>query len=67
LVRSFAADTEQAVGIVDPGLVATEISGGRGRDPEDVGEMFVWAAQGVASEDLDGEVLDLRTWKQATR
>ena len=67
LVRSFAADTEQAVGIVDPGLVATEISGGRGRDPEDVGEMFVWAAQEVASEDLDGEVLDLKTWKQATR
>ena len=67
LVRSFAADAEQAVGVVDPGLVATEISGGRGRDPEDVSEMFVWAAQEVASEELDGEVLDLRTWKKATR
>jgi NAD(P)-dependent dehydrogenase (short-subunit alcohol dehydrogenase family) len=67
LVRGFAADAEQTVGIVDPGLVATAISGGRGRDPEDVSEMFVWAAQEAPSEEFDGEVLDLKAWKRATR
>ncbi|PSQ23330.1 short-chain dehydrogenase [Halobacteriales archaeon QS_8_65_32] len=67
LVRGFAADAEQAVGVVDPGTVATEVTGGRGRDPEEVAEMFVWAARDVASENLDGEVLDLKSWKKATR
>lgn len=67
LVRGFAADAEQAVGVVDPGTVATEVTGGRGRDPEEVAEMFVWAARDVASESLDGEVLDLKSWKKATR
>ena len=67
LVRGFAADAEQAVGVVDPGTVATGVTGGRGRDPEEVAEMFVWAARDVASENLDGEVLDLKSWKKATR
>jgi NAD(P)-dependent dehydrogenase (short-subunit alcohol dehydrogenase family) len=65
LVRSFAADLEQSVAVVDPGYVATDISGGKGRDPDDVAPMFVWAAAGA--EDVDGELLDLRTWKAATR
>jgi len=67
LVRGFAADADQAVGIVDPGLVATDVSGGRGRDPEDVSDMFVWAVRDVSATDLDGAVLDLRAWKGATR
>jgi NAD(P)-dependent dehydrogenase (short-subunit alcohol dehydrogenase family) len=67
LVRSFAADAEQAVGVVDPGLVATDVTDGRGRDPEEVGEMFVWAAQDADPEDINGDVLDLQTWKKATR
>ena len=65
LVRGFAADIDQSVAVVDPGYVATDLSGGKGRDPADVAPMFVWAARDA--EDVDGEVLDLRAWKSATR
>ena len=65
LVRGFAADIDQSVAVVDPGYVATDLSGGKGRDPADVAPMFVWAARDA--EDADGEVLDLRAWKSATR
>ena len=67
LVRGFAADLDHSVGIVDPGLVATDVTGGQGRDAEDVAPMFLWAATDCPSEDLDGEIVDLRAWKQATR
>ena len=67
LVRGFAADLEQAVGVVDPGYVATDLSGDTGRDPDDVAPMFVWAARDADAEAVDGEVLDLRAWKSATR
>jgi NAD(P)-dependent dehydrogenase (short-subunit alcohol dehydrogenase family) len=67
LVRGFAVDLDQSVGVVDPGLVATDVTGGQGRDPEDVAPMFRWAATDCPAEDLDGEVVDLRTWKTATR
>jgi len=67
LVRGFAADLDQAVGVVDPGYVATDLSGGEGRDPADVAPMFVWAARDADAETVDGEILDLRTWKSATR
>ncbi|MDS0299605.1 SDR family oxidoreductase [Halogeometricum sp. S1BR25-6] len=66
LARQFAADADPAVGIVDPGLVATDLSGGAGRDPADVAPMFVWAAA-LDRSDLDGARLDLRAWKDATR
>jgi len=65
LVRGFAADLDQSVAVVDPGYVATDLSGGTGRDPEEVAPMFVWAARDAA--DVDGEILDLRAWKRATR
>ncbi|AZH26239.1 SDR family oxidoreductase [Haloplanus aerogenes] len=65
LVRGFAADIDQSVAVVDPGYVATDLSGGKGRDPEDVAPMFVWAARDA--DDIDGEILDLRAWKRATR
>jgi NAD(P)-dependent dehydrogenase (short-subunit alcohol dehydrogenase family) len=67
LVRGFATDLDQTVGVVDPGLVATEVTGGQGRDPEDVAPMFLWAATDCPTADLDGQVVDLRTWKKATR
>jgi NAD(P)-dependent dehydrogenase (short-subunit alcohol dehydrogenase family) len=67
LVRGFATDLDQTVGVVDPGLVATEVTGGQGRDPEDVAPMFLWAATDCPTEDLDGQVVDLRSWKKATR
>ncbi|MFB6256603.1 MAG: SDR family oxidoreductase [Haloplanus sp.] len=65
LVRGFAADIDQSAVVVDPGYVATDLSGNKGRDPADVAPMFVWAARDA--EDIDGEVLDLRAWKSATR
>ena len=68
VARAFSADLEQAVGVVDPGLVATDLTGAdRARDPADVAPMFVWAAVEADPETLDGERIDLRTWKSATR
>jgi NAD(P)-dependent dehydrogenase (short-subunit alcohol dehydrogenase family) len=67
LARGFSADLDVPVGVVDPGYVATDLSGGKGRDPEDVAPMFVWAARDAAPDAVDGEVVDLRTWKRATR
>lgn len=65
LVRGFAADLDRSVAVVDPGYVATDLSGGKGRDPADIAPMFVWAARDA--DDVDGETLDLRAWKRATR
>jgi len=67
LVRGFSADVDQPVGVVDPGIVATDLTGGKGRDPADVGGMFRWAALECPAENLDGSVVDLRQWKKATR
>jgi NAD(P)-dependent dehydrogenase (short-subunit alcohol dehydrogenase family) len=66
LARGFAAELDATVGVVDPGQVSTDLTNGPGREPADVAEMFVWAA-GEAQAELDGEVLDLRAWKSATR
>lgn len=64
IARGFAADAEQVVGILYPGIVATELTRGKGRDPEGVAEMFVWAATECPAEELDGSVVDLRDWKR---
>jgi len=65
--RGFAVDADQSVGVVDPGIVATDLTGGKGRDPADVADMFRWAALECPADDLDGAVVGLREWKQATR
>ncbi|MFB6125831.1 MAG: SDR family oxidoreductase [Halolamina sp.] len=67
VARGFAADLDQPVGVVDPGYVATDLSGGKGRDPEDVAEMFVWAATEADADDLDGGVLELKSWLKEKR
>jgi len=67
IARGFAADADQAAGVVDPGLVATDLTGGRGRDPADVAGLFVWAATECPAEELNGGVVSLRDWKRATR
>ena len=67
VARGFAADVDQVVGVVDPGAVATDLTGGEGRDPADVAGLFVWAASEADAESLDGDVLDLQAWKRATR
>lgn len=66
VARQFAADLDQAVGIVDPEQVGTDLTGGQGRPPEEVAELFVWAATDAPEADLDGNVLTLREWKTAT-
>ena len=68
LARGFATDLEQSVCVVDPGLVATELTGiEKARDPSDVAPMFLWAASEADPEEINGEVVDLKTWKQSTR
>jgi len=68
VARGFAADLDATVGVVDPGLVATDLTGKeRARDPESVAPLFVWAATEAPAEDLNGDRLGLREWKSATR
>jgi 3-oxoacyl-[acyl-carrier protein] reductase len=68
LARQFATELAVPVGVVDPGQVSSDLTGnGPGRDPEDVADMFHWAATAAPADDLDGAIVDLRTWKQATR
>ena len=68
VARGFAADLDATVGVVDPGLVATDLTGQeRARDPESVAPLFVWAATEASPEDLNGGRIGLREWKSATR
>jgi len=68
IARGFAADLDATVGVVDPGLVATDLTGKeRAREPESVAPLFVWAATEAPAEELNGERLGLREWKAATR
>lgn len=67
VARGFAADIEQAVGIVDPGVAATALTDGEGRDPEDVVGLFEWAATEVDADELNGGRLTLADWERATR
>ncbi|WP_256687229.1 SDR family oxidoreductase [Halococcus qingdaonensis] len=67
LVRGFATELDSSVGLLDLGQVATDLAGEAGRDPADIAGMFVWAATEADDDELDGSVLDLRAWRQATR
>ena len=67
VARGFATELAHPVGIIDPGQVVTDLTGTEGRDPADIDEMVLWAATEVAPEDLDGAVVDLRAWREATR
>jgi hypothetical protein len=67
LVRGFGTDLDATAMVVDPGYVATDLSGGQGRDPADVAPMFRWAATEADPAEFDGSVVDLKTWKQASR
>ncbi len=67
LVRQFSVDVAQTAAVVDPGMVESDLSGPGGRDPEDVAPMFVWAATEADAGGIDGDRVDLRTWKRATR
>ena len=67
VVRGFSADTEYVVGCLEPGVVATDLTGGQGREPESIAGMFVWAATEADPDDVDGGVVGLGEWKRATR
>lgn len=66
IARGFATDIDQPVGVVDPGQVATELTGGRGHDPADVAPQFLWALDEAPADLLDGEVLDRGVWRSNT-
>lgn len=68
LARGFSVDIEQPVCVVDPGLVATDLTGiKKARDAADIAPMYLWVATEADPEEINGEVVDLRTWKQSTR
>ena len=62
----FAADIDHAVGVVDPGQVATDLTGGEGRDPADAAELFEWAATEASVDEVDGEIVGLKEFRKAT-
>ncbi|PSP67333.1 short-chain dehydrogenase [Halobacteriales archaeon QH_8_67_27] len=65
VARQFAVGSDAAVGVVDPGAVATELTGGQGMDPERAADLVLWAARDADSERLDGSVLDRRAMREA--
>lgn len=70
LVRGFAADLDATVAALDPGVVATAMTGEKGedgRDPADVAGLFVWAARDAPADEVDGEPVGLEEWRRATR
>lgn len=67
VARGFGADIDNVVAVVDPGQVATDLSGGEGHDPADVAEQFRWAATEAPAELIDGDVIDRKAWRSATR
>ena len=65
IARGFGADTERVVGVVDPGQVDTELTGGEGHDPETVAKQFLWALTEAPPGLLDGQVVDRSDWRKA--
>lgn len=66
LMRGFATEISQPVGCLDPGQVATDLSGPDGRDSDEVAPMFRWAVN-LPPDELNGKILGLREWRKATR
>jgi NAD(P)-dependent dehydrogenase (short-subunit alcohol dehydrogenase family) len=66
IARRFAPNTDCVVCVVDPGRVATDLTGGEGYDPSDVAAQFQWAARDAPAEMLDGNILDRADWKDNT-
>ncbi|UPV74816.1 SDR family oxidoreductase [Halorussus limi] len=66
VVRQFAAELDHTVGVVDPGVVATDLTGGQGRDPEDAADLVHWAATEAPPAEFDGGVVGLTEFRKAT-
>ncbi len=68
IARGFSVDIDQPVCVVDPGLVATDLTGiQKARDAADIAPLYLWVATEANPEAIDGEIVDLRMWKQSTR
>ena len=68
VARGFSADLDQAVGVVDPGQVQTDLTEKEfGRTPDEVAGLYVWAAREAPTETIDGAVTGIKEWLQATR
>ncbi len=65
LVRGFSVELDQTVVGLDPGMVATEMMDGQGRDPEQAAEMVAWLV--TEAEDVDGDIVGLKQWRQQTQ
>jgi 3-oxoacyl-[acyl-carrier protein] reductase len=65
VARGFSEDTDHVVGVVDPGQVETELTGGQGHDPQNVADQFLWAIRDAPAETIDGNVIDRRDWRTA--
>lgn len=67
IVRQLAAELDQTVGIVDPGRLTTNLFGqDDGQDPEAVAGLVIWAATTASADAVDGEVLSVTDWREAT-
>jgi NAD(P)-dependent dehydrogenase (short-subunit alcohol dehydrogenase family) len=73
VARGFAADLDITVGCLELDELATrlhretiEAVGVGGNDPGDVAPMFLWAADELDADRLDGEIVDVETWREAT-
>jgi NAD(P)-dependent dehydrogenase (short-subunit alcohol dehydrogenase family) len=68
VARGFSADLDQAVGVIDPGQVQTDLTEKEtGRTPEDVAGLYVWAAREAPAETIDGSITGIKEWLRATR
>ena len=67
IARQFSAESGTPTAVLDLGRVATDLTGGDGRDPADLAPMFWWAATEADAETVDEAVLGLAEWKKATR
>lgn len=64
VVRQFAADLDVPAAVVDPGTVATDLTDGKGMDPERAAPLVAWALDEADPDTLDGTVVDRRTMRQ---
>lgn len=67
VVRQYAAERPEVYGVLHPGVLATDLTDGAGRDPADAADMVAWAATDADPDAIDGRTTDLRAWKRATR
>jgi len=64
VARQFAVDTDVPVAVVDPGTVATELTGGAGMDPSRAADLVLWTLADADPGTLDGSVVDRGTMRQ---